>query len=135
MERQAVMADEPKQQSQAPSGAPRREGPGGHGGGHGPGGGHGGPRREGGPRGPGGPRGRPPGERQNFPQKKSCKFCVGGTEEGRGGEEGRFRWAADYLKKKKKNSVREEGRIRKTDRHIKKKTSTFNVVAEAQRRQ
>jgi small subunit ribosomal protein S18 len=76
MERQAVMADEPKQQSQAPSGAPRREGPGGHGGGHGPGGGHGGPRREGGPGGPGGPGGRPRGKRQYFRKKKVCKFCV-----------------------------------------------------------
>jgi small subunit ribosomal protein S18 len=70
------MADEPRQQSQAPSGAPRREGPGGHGGGHGPGGGHGGPRREGGPGGPGGPGGRPRGKRQYFRKKKVCKFCV-----------------------------------------------------------
>src|SRR6202047_3344752 len=71
------MADEQKQQSQAPSGAPRREGPGGHGGGHGPGGGHGGPRREGGPGGPGGgPGGRPRGKRQYFRKKKVCKFCV-----------------------------------------------------------
>src|ERR1700687_4305070 len=70
------MAEEPKQQSQAPSGAPRREG--GHGGGHGPGGGgHGGPRREGGPGGPGGgPGGRPRGKRQYFRKKKVCKFCV-----------------------------------------------------------
>ena len=66
------MADEQKQQSQAPSGAPRREGPGGHG----PGGGHGGPRREGGPGGPGGPGGRPRGKRQYFRKKKVCKFCV-----------------------------------------------------------
>ena len=64
------MADEPRQQSQAPSGAPRREGPGGHGGGHG------GPRREGGPGGPGGPGGRPRGKRQYFRKKKVCKFCV-----------------------------------------------------------
>lgn len=70
------MADEPRQQSQAPSGAPRRDGPGGHGGGHGPGGGHGGPRREGGPGGPGGPGGRPRGKRQYFRKKKVCKFCV-----------------------------------------------------------
>src|SRR5579859_7629547 len=70
------MADEQKQQSQAPGGAPRREGPGGHGGGHGPGGGHGGPRREGGPGGPGGPGGRPRGKRQYFRKKKVCKFCV-----------------------------------------------------------
>ena len=71
------MADEQKQQSQAPAGAPRREGPGGHGGGHGPGGGHGGPRREGGPGGPGGgPGGRPRGKRQYFRKKKVCKFCV-----------------------------------------------------------
>src|SRR6202140_5542718 len=71
------MADEQKQQSQAPSGAPRREGPGGHGGGHGPGGGHGGPRREGGPGGgPGGPGGRRRGKRQYFRKKKVCKFCV-----------------------------------------------------------
>jgi len=68
------MAEEQKQQSQAPSGAPRREG--GHGGGHGPGGGHGGPRREGGPGGPGGPGGRPRGKRQYFRKKKVCKFCV-----------------------------------------------------------
>jgi small subunit ribosomal protein S18 len=68
------MADEQKQQSQAPSGAPRREGSGGHGGGHGPGGGHGGPRREGGPG--GGPGGRPRGKRQYFRKKKVCKFCV-----------------------------------------------------------
>ena len=69
------MADEQKQQTQAPSGAPRREG--GHGGGHGPGGGHGGPRREGGPGGgPGGPGGRPRGKRQYFRKKKVCKFCV-----------------------------------------------------------
>ena len=68
------MADEQKQQTQAPSGAPRREGgSGGHGGGHGPGGGHGGPRREGGP---GGPGGRPRGKRQYFRKKKVCKFCV-----------------------------------------------------------
>src|SRR6202049_794725 len=61
------MADEQKQQSQAPSGAPRREGPGGHGG----------PRREGGPGGPGGgPGGRPRGKRQYFRKKKVCKFCV-----------------------------------------------------------
>jgi small subunit ribosomal protein S18 len=65
------MADEQKQQSQAPSGAPRREGSGGHGGGHG------GPRREGGPGGPGGgPGGRPRGKRQYFRKKKVCKFCV-----------------------------------------------------------
>jgi len=70
------MADEQKQQSQAPSSAPRREGSGGHGGGHGPGGGHGGPRREGGPGGPGGPGGRPRGKRQYFRKKKVCKFCV-----------------------------------------------------------
>src|SRR5438309_5115789 len=70
------MADEPRQQSQAPSGAPRRDGPGGHGGGHGPGGGHGGPRREGGPGSPGGPGGRPRGKRQYFRKKKVCKFCV-----------------------------------------------------------
>ena len=71
------MADEQKQQSQAPAGAPRREGSGGHGGGHGPGGGHGGPRREGGPGGPGGgPGGRPRGKRQYFRKKKVCKFCV-----------------------------------------------------------
>src|SRR5579872_4213064 len=73
------MADEQKQQSQAPSGggAPRREGSGGHGGGHSPGGGHGGPRREGGPGGgPGGPGGRPRGKRQYFRKKKVCKFCV-----------------------------------------------------------
>jgi small subunit ribosomal protein S18 len=71
------MADEPRQQSQAPSGAPRREGPGGHGGGHGPGGGHGGPRREGGPGGPGGGPGGPRrGKRQYFRKKKVCKFCV-----------------------------------------------------------
>jgi small subunit ribosomal protein S18 len=70
------MADEPRQQSQAPSGAPRRDGPGGHGGGHGPGGGHGGPRREGGPGGPGGPGGRSRGKRQYFRKKKVCKFCV-----------------------------------------------------------
>jgi len=72
------MADEQKQQSQAPSGAPRREGgPGGHGGGHGPGGGHSGPRREAGPGGPGGgPGGRPRGKRQYFRKKKVCKFCV-----------------------------------------------------------
>src|SRR6267154_842734 len=77
LERQAVMADEQKQQTQAPSGAPRREGSGGHGGGHGPGGGHGGPRREGGPGGgPGGPGGRPRGKRQYFRKKKVCKFCV-----------------------------------------------------------
>ena len=70
------MADEQKQQTQAPSGAPRREGSGGHGG-HGPGGGHGGPRREGGPGGgPGGPGGRPRGKRQYFRKKKVCKFCV-----------------------------------------------------------
>src|SRR4030081_1171389 len=67
------MADEQKQQTQAPSGAPRREGSGGHG----PGGGHGGPRREGGPGGgPGGPGGRPRGKRQYFRKKKVCKFCV-----------------------------------------------------------
>jgi small subunit ribosomal protein S18 len=66
------MADEPKQASSAPSGAPRREGgPGGHGG---PGGGHGGPRREGG--GPGGPGGPRRGKRQYFRKKKVCKFCV-----------------------------------------------------------
>jgi small subunit ribosomal protein S18 len=72
------MADEQKQQSQAPSGAPRREGgSGGHGGGHGPGGGHSGPRREGGPGGQGGgPGGRPRGKRQYFRKKKVCKFCV-----------------------------------------------------------
>jgi small subunit ribosomal protein S18 len=71
------MADEPRQQSQAPSSAPRREGPGGHGGGHGPGGGHGGPRREGGPGGPGGGPGGPRrGKRQYFRKKKVCKFCV-----------------------------------------------------------
>src|SRR5258708_10005823 len=71
------MADEQKQQSQAPSGAPRREGSGGHGGGHGPGGGHGGPRREGGPGGPGGgPRGPPRGQRQYFPKKKICQVCL-----------------------------------------------------------
>lgn len=64
------MADEQKQQSQAPAGAPRREGSGGHGGGHG------GPRREGGPGGPGGPGGRPRGKRQYFRKKKVCKFCV-----------------------------------------------------------
>ncbi|HXM95064.1 MAG TPA: 30S ribosomal protein S18 [Candidatus Dormibacteraeota bacterium] len=66
------MAEEQKQ-TQAPSGAPRREsGSGGHGG---PGGGHGGPRREGGPggSGPGGPR---RGKRQYFRKKKVCKFCV-----------------------------------------------------------
>jgi small subunit ribosomal protein S18 len=73
------MAEEQKQAS-APSGAPRREGGGGHGG-HGPGGGHGGPRREGGPGGggpggPGGPGGRPRGKRQYFRKKKVCKFCV-----------------------------------------------------------
>ena len=60
------MADEQKQQSAAPSGAPRREGSGGHGG----------PRREGGPGGPGGPGGRPRGKRQYFRKKKVCKFCV-----------------------------------------------------------
>jgi small subunit ribosomal protein S18 len=62
------MAEEQKQ-TQAPSGAPRREG--------GPGG-HGGPRREGGPGGggPGGPGGRPRGKRQYFRKKKVCKFCV-----------------------------------------------------------
>src|SRR5882672_9813087 len=70
LERQAVMADEQKQQTQAPSGAPRREGSGGHGGGHGPGVGDGGPRRE------GGPGGRPRGKRQYFRKKKVCKFCV-----------------------------------------------------------
>ncbi|SRR5258708_2815175 len=71
------MADEQKQQSQAPSGAPRREGSGGHGGGHGPGGGHGGPRREGSPGGPGGGPGGPRrGKRQYFRKKKVCKFCV-----------------------------------------------------------
>src|SRR6202158_4423341 len=71
------MADEPRQQSQAPSGAPRRDGPGGHGGGHGPGGGHGGPRREGGPGGPGGGPGGPRrGKRQYFRKKKVCKFYV-----------------------------------------------------------
>src|SRR5258707_15868230 len=71
------MADEQKQQTQAPSGAPRREGSGGHGGGHGPGGGHGGPRGEGGPGGgPGGPGGRPRGKGQNFPKKKSFQFFV-----------------------------------------------------------
>src|SRR4030088_530434 len=69
------MAEEQKQRSQAPSGAPRREG--GHGGGYGPGGGHGGPRREGGPGGPGGgPGGLPRGKRQYFRKKKVCKFCV-----------------------------------------------------------
>src|SRR5258707_300372 len=73
------MAEEQKQAS-APSGAPRREGGGGHGG-HGPGGGHGGPRREGGPGGggpggPGGPGGRPRRKRQYFRKKKVCKFCV-----------------------------------------------------------
>jgi len=72
------MAEEQKQAS-APSGAPRREGGGGHSG-HGPGGGHGGPRREGGPGGgpggPGGPGGRPRGKRQYFRKKKVCKFCV-----------------------------------------------------------
>jgi small subunit ribosomal protein S18 len=75
-ERVKVMAEEQKQAS-APSGAPRREGGGGHGG-HGPGGGHGGPRREGGPGGggPGGPGGRPRGKRQYFRKKKVCKFCV-----------------------------------------------------------
>jgi small subunit ribosomal protein S18 len=63
------MAEEQKQ-TQAPSGAPRREG--------GPGGGHGGPRREGGPGGggPSGPGGRPRGKRQYFRKKKVCKFCV-----------------------------------------------------------
>src|SRR3981189_1286367 len=71
------MADEQKQQTQAPGGAPPREGSGGHGGGHGRGGGHGGPRREGGPGGgPGGPGGRPRGKRQYFRKKKVCKFCV-----------------------------------------------------------
>src|SRR6202047_494971 len=71
------MADEQKQQSQAPSGAPRREGSGPGGGHGGPGGGHGGPRREGGPGGPGGgPGGRPRGKRQYFRKKKVCKFCV-----------------------------------------------------------
>src|SRR5229473_2107918 len=55
------MADEQKQQTQTPSGAPRREGSGGHGGGHGPGGGHG---------------GSPRGKRQYFRKKKVCKFCV-----------------------------------------------------------
>jgi small subunit ribosomal protein S18 len=72
------MADEQKQQSPAPTGAPRREGgSGGHGSGHGPGGGHGGPRREAGPGGPGGgPGGRPRGKRQYFRKKKVCKFCV-----------------------------------------------------------
>jgi small subunit ribosomal protein S18 len=73
------MAEEQKQAS-APSGAPRREGGGGHGGHGGPGGGHGGPRREGGPGGgqggPGGPGGRPRGKRQYFRKKKVCKFCV-----------------------------------------------------------
>jgi len=78
-ERVEVMAEEQKQAS-APSGAPRREGGGGHSG-HGPGGGHGGPRREGGPGGggpggPGGPGGRPRGKRQYFRKKKVCKFCV-----------------------------------------------------------
>src|SRR2546426_1279795 len=68
------MAEEQKQAA-APSGTPRREGGGGHGG---PGGGHGGPRREGGPGGggPGGPGGRPRGKRQYFRKKKVCKFCV-----------------------------------------------------------
>src|SRR6202158_1686299 len=71
------MAEETRQQSQAPSGAPRPDGPGGHGGGHGPGGGHGGPRREGGPGGPGGGPGGPRrGKRQYFRKKKVCKFCV-----------------------------------------------------------
>jgi small subunit ribosomal protein S18 len=62
------MAEEQKQ-TQAPSGAPRREGGSG---------GHGGPRREGGPGGggPGGPGGRPRGKRQYFRKKKVCKFCV-----------------------------------------------------------
>src|SRR3981189_1900169 len=61
------MADEQKQQTQAPSGAPRPEGSGRHGG----------PRREGGPGGgPGGPGGRPRGKRQYFRKKKVCKFCV-----------------------------------------------------------
>jgi small subunit ribosomal protein S18 len=71
------MAEDQKQQpTQAPAGAPRRDGPGGHGGGH-AGGGHGGPRREGGPGGPGGgPGGRPRGKRQYFRKKKVCKFCV-----------------------------------------------------------
>ena len=61
------MPEEQKQAS-APegTGAPRREG----------GGGHGGPRREGGPGGPGGPGGRPRGKRQYFRKKKVCKFCV-----------------------------------------------------------
>jgi small subunit ribosomal protein S18 len=70
------MAEDPKQAA-APSGAPRREGGGGHSG-HGPGGGHSGPRREGGPGGggPGGPGGRPRGKRQYFRKKKVCKFCV-----------------------------------------------------------
>ena len=71
------MSEDPKQTA-APSGAPRREGGGGHGGHGGPGGGHGGPRREGGPGGggPGGPGGRPRGKRQYFRKKKVCKFCV-----------------------------------------------------------
>jgi small subunit ribosomal protein S18 len=62
------MAEEQKQ-TQAPGGAPRREGGSG---------GHGGPRREGGPGGggPGGPGGRPRGKRQYFRKKKVCKFCV-----------------------------------------------------------
>jgi small subunit ribosomal protein S18 len=63
------MAEEQKQ-TQAPSGAPRREGGSG---------GHGGPRREGGPGGGGpggGPGGRPRGKRQYFRKKKVCKFCV-----------------------------------------------------------
>src|SRR5260370_137033 len=62
------MADEQKQQTQAPSGAPRREGSGGHGGGHRPRGGHGDPRRQGGPRrGPSRPRGTPPRSRTPRP--------------------------------------------------------------------
>ena len=76
-ERVEGMSEDPKQTA-APSGAPRREGGGGHGGHGGPGGGHGGPRREGGPGGggPGGPGGRPRGKRQYFRKKKVCKFCV-----------------------------------------------------------
>src|SRR6201984_2136684 len=71
------MVDEQKQQSQAPSGAPRGGGHGPGGGHGGPGGGHGGPRREGGPGGPGGGPGGPRrGKRQYFRKKKVCKFCV-----------------------------------------------------------
>jgi small subunit ribosomal protein S18 len=71
-ERQATMAEEPRQQQApaSPGGGRREGGPGGH---SGPGGGHGGPRREGGPGGPGGPR---RGKRQYFRKKKVCKFCV-----------------------------------------------------------